>query len=96
MGGVSGSAEAARSTTDDDGEIAASGGPLVGGAVGSDVGPGRATGDGGVSACAEDNQSLLCALLKGLPQTVCMRQHPGMTGLCKDDSLAVNELPCFD
>ena len=44
----------------------------------------------------DDNPSLLCALLKRLPQTVCMMQYPGMTGLCKDDSLAVNELSCFD
>ena len=45
MGGAIGSAEAARSTIDGAGEAS------VGEAAGSDVGPGRATGDGGVRAC---------------------------------------------
>lgn len=47
---MSGSAEAANSTTDDEGEA---GGPPVGEDMGSAVGPGRATGEGGVRACTK-------------------------------------------
>lgn len=62
---MSGSAEVARSSTDDDeGAAAASGDPLVGGAVGRAVGPGRTTGEGGVRACKACDVIATCLACK--------------------------------
>ena len=49
---MSGSADVARSSTDDgEGDAAASGDSPLGEAVGCAVGPGSTTGEGGVKAC---------------------------------------------
>ncbi len=68
---MSGSADVARSSTDDgEGDAAASGDPLLSEAAGSAVGPGRITGEGGVRACTA------CAVLLKFHYMPCMCGPP--------------------